>query len=108
MLRCLGVTTYCRCLGVSLEFKVSWRNSWIFGCLPEFWGHSVSLLQVPPEPAGLRKSRIKKAPELPILERRNWVIHLHYVRKDYQACKAVIKEQLQATQGVCEYAVYVQ
>ncbi|XP_075432144.1 BBSome complex member BBS4 isoform X2 [Ascaphus truei] len=70
--------------------------------------HQQETVTVPPEPAGLRKSRIKKAPELPILERRNWVIHLHYVRKDYQACKAVIKEQLQATQGVCEYAVYVQ
>ncbi|KAG8440248.1 hypothetical protein GDO86_006135 [Hymenochirus boettgeri] len=56
----------------------------------------------------VKKTRVKKAPELPILERRNWLIHLHYVRKDYESCKAVIKEQLQATQGVCEYAVYVQ
>ncbi|XP_063782556.1 Bardet-Biedl syndrome 4 protein isoform X2 [Pseudophryne corroboree] len=63
---------------------------------------------VPPDSTSLRKSRIKKAPDLPILERRNWLIHLHYVRKDYEACKAVIKEQLQATEGVCEYAVYVQ
>ncbi|XP_075064432.1 BBSome complex member BBS4 [Mixophyes fleayi] len=63
---------------------------------------------LPPESASLRKSRIKKAPDLPILERRNWLIHLHYVRKDYEACKSVIKEQLQATEGVCEYAVYVQ
>ncbi|XP_053573290.1 Bardet-Biedl syndrome 4 protein [Bombina bombina] len=62
----------------------------------------------PSDSAGLKKSRLKKAPELPILERRNWLIHLHYVRKDYEACKVVIKEQLQATQGVCEYAVYVQ
>ncbi|KAM8972208.1 BBSome complex member BBS4 [Pelodytes ibericus] len=64
--------------------------------------------RVPPDSSGLRKSRIKKAPELPILERRNWLIHMHYVRKDYETCKAVIKEQLQATEGVCEYAVYVQ
>ncbi|KAM4677604.1 BBSome complex member BBS4 [Discoglossus pictus] len=63
---------------------------------------------IPSDVAGLKKSRLKKAPELPILERRNWLIHLHYVRKDYDACKAVIKEQLQVTQGVCEYAVYVQ
>uniref|UniRef100_A0A673K6N3 Bardet-Biedl syndrome 4 protein-like n=1 Tax=Sinocyclocheilus rhinocerous TaxID=307959 RepID=A0A673K6N3_9TELE len=49
-----------------------------------------------------------KAPELPILERRNWLIHLHYIRKDYETCKAVIKEQLHETQGMCEYAVYVQ
>ncbi|KAG8576287.1 hypothetical protein GDO81_009818 [Engystomops pustulosus] len=63
---------------------------------------------VPTEPTTLRKPRIKKAPDLPILERRNWLIHLHYVRKDYEACKTLIKEQLQATEGVCEYAVYVQ
>ncbi|KAI4874308.1 hypothetical protein NFI96_001222 [Prochilodus magdalenae] len=55
-----------------------------------------------------KKPRPKKAPELPILERRNWLIHLHYIRKDYETCKAIIKEQLQETQGMCEYAVYVQ
>lgn len=27
------------------------------------------------------------APELPIVERRNWLIHQHYVRKDYDTCK---------------------
>uniref|UniRef100_A0A4W3I1V9 Bardet-Biedl syndrome 4 n=1 Tax=Callorhinchus milii TaxID=7868 RepID=A0A4W3I1V9_CALMI len=46
--------------------------------------------------------------ELPILERRNWLIHLHYIRKDYETCKTIIKEQLQETQGMCEYAIYVQ
>ncbi|XP_058521413.1 Bardet-Biedl syndrome 4 protein isoform X2 [Ochotona princeps] len=49
-----------------------------------------------------------KAPEFPILEKQNWLIHLHYIRKDYEACKAVIKEQLQETHGLCEYAIYVQ
>ncbi|XP_027703208.1 Bardet-Biedl syndrome 4 protein isoform X4 [Vombatus ursinus] len=48
------------------------------------------------------------APEFPILEKQNWLIHLHYIRKDYAACKALIKEQLQETQGLCEYAIYVQ
>lgn len=48
------------------------------------------------------------APELPILERRNWLIHLHYIRKDYETCKAIIKDQLQETHGMCEYAIYVQ
>uniref|UniRef100_A0ACB8E575 Bardet-Biedl syndrome 4 protein n=1 Tax=Sphaerodactylus townsendi TaxID=933632 RepID=A0ACB8E575_9SAUR len=47
-------------------------------------------------------------PELPILEKRNWLIHLHYIRKDYDACKIAIKEQLQESHGMCEYAVYVQ
>ncbi|XP_016877939.1 BBSome complex member BBS4 isoform X2 [Homo sapiens] len=55
-----------------------------------------------------QKPRQKKAPEFPILEKQNWLIHLHYIRKDYEACKAVIKEQLQETQGLCEYAIYVQ
>uniref|UniRef100_A0A674PJS3 BBSome complex member BBS4 n=1 Tax=Takifugu rubripes TaxID=31033 RepID=A0A674PJS3_TAKRU len=48
------------------------------------------------------------APELPIVERRNWLIHQHYVRKDYDTCKMIIKEQLQETTGMCEYAIYVQ
>uniref|UniRef100_A0A8C2KQL3 BBSome complex member BBS4 n=1 Tax=Cyprinus carpio TaxID=7962 RepID=A0A8C2KQL3_CYPCA len=61
-----------------------------------------------PVATDLKKPRPKKAPELPILERRNWLIHLHYIRKDYETCKAIIKEQLHETQGMCEYAVYVQ
>ncbi|NWH63050.1 BBS4 protein, partial [Geococcyx californianus] len=48
------------------------------------------------------------APDLPILERRNWLIYLLYVCRDYEECKAVIKEQLQESNGLCEYAVYVQ
>uniref|UniRef100_A0A8C5U545 Bardet-Biedl syndrome 4 protein n=1 Tax=Malurus cyaneus samueli TaxID=2593467 RepID=A0A8C5U545_9PASS len=51
---------------------------------------------------------LMKSPELPILERKNWLIYLLYVRRDYEECKAVIKEQLQESQGLCEYAVYVQ
>ncbi|XP_064013291.1 Bardet-Biedl syndrome 4 protein isoform X2 [Pogoniulus pusillus] len=54
------------------------------------------------------KPRPKKAPDVPILERKNWLIYLLYVRQDYEECKAVIKEQLQESQGLCEYAVYVQ
>uniref|UniRef100_A0A8D2KUZ4 Uncharacterized protein n=1 Tax=Varanus komodoensis TaxID=61221 RepID=A0A8D2KUZ4_VARKO len=38
----------------------------------------------------------------------NWLIHLYYIRKDYDLCKIAIKEQLQETQGLCEYAIYVQ
>ncbi|XP_029900969.1 BBSome complex member BBS4 [Myripristis murdjan] len=55
-----------------------------------------------------KKRRAPKAPELPILERRNWLIHQHYIRKDYETCKAIIKDQLQETNGMCEYAIYVQ
>uniref|UniRef100_A0A8C7ZSA7 BBSome complex member BBS4 n=1 Tax=Oryzias sinensis TaxID=183150 RepID=A0A8C7ZSA7_9TELE len=49
-----------------------------------------------------------KPPELPIVERRNWLIHQHYIRKDYETCKVIIKTQLQETNGMCEYAIYVQ
>lgn len=45
-------------------------------------------------------------PELPIIERRNWLIHLHYVKKDYDRCKSIIDEQLAESGGMCEYAVY--
>ncbi|KAM8894395.1 BBSome complex member BBS4 [Spinachia spinachia] len=55
-----------------------------------------------------KKRRAPKAPELPIVERRNWLIHQHYIRKDYDTCKAIIKEQLQETNGMCEYGIYVQ
>jgi len=27
------------------------------------------------------------APDIPIFERKNWLLHLHYVRKDFEACK---------------------
>ncbi|XP_013979482.1 BBSome complex member BBS4 isoform X3 [Salmo salar] len=67
----------------------------------------VADVQLPPA-SEIRKPRPKKVSELPILERRNWLIHLHYIRKDYETCKSIIKEQLQETGGMCEYAVYVQ
>ena len=50
----------------------------------------------------------KKAPELLTFERKNWLIHLHYIRKEFDACKFVIRCQLDETQGMCEYANYVQ
>ena len=40
-------------------------------------------VEQPPTSQSVR-TRPKKAPELPALERRNWLIHLHYVRKEYQ------------------------
>ncbi|KAM9764830.1 BBSome complex member BBS4 [Menidia menidia] len=61
-----------------------------------------------PVSADAKKRRAPKAPELPILERRNWLIHQHYLHKEYETCKVIIKEQLQETNGLCEYAIYVQ
>ncbi|XP_051919123.1 Bardet-Biedl syndrome 4 protein isoform X2 [Hippocampus zosterae] len=63
---------------------------------------------VPPVVSEVKKRRAPKAPELPIVERRNWLIHQHYIHKEYETCKAIIKEQLQETNGMCEYAIYVQ
>ncbi|KAH3798764.1 hypothetical protein DPMN_152367 [Dreissena polymorpha] len=54
------------------------------------------------------RAKPRKAPDIPIFERRNWLIHLHYVRKEYEQCKNIIKEQLAESGGMCEYAVYVQ
>ncbi|KAK2155532.1 hypothetical protein LSH36_237g02029 [Paralvinella palmiformis] len=59
-------------------------------------------------PTESSKPKPKKAPEIPIFERRNWLIHLHYVRKEFDKCKTLIKEQLGETGGMCEYAVYIQ
>ncbi|KAL3860562.1 hypothetical protein ACJMK2_010675 [Sinanodonta woodiana] len=63
---------------------------------------------VPNLPAAPPKPKPRKAPDIPIFERRNWLIHLHYVRKEFEACKALIREQLGESGGMCEYAVYVQ
>ena len=30
------------------------------------------------------------APEILIFERRNWLIHLHYIRKDFETCKVLL------------------
>ncbi|XP_066943253.1 Bardet-Biedl syndrome 4 protein-like isoform X2 [Macrobrachium rosenbergii] len=62
----------------------------------------------PPSAALKAKIRPKKAPELQTIERRNWLIHLHYVRKEFELCKQLIREQLDETRGMCEYANYVQ
>ncbi|OWF54543.1 Bardet-Biedl syndrome 4 protein homolog [Mizuhopecten yessoensis] len=63
---------------------------------------------IPQVPVAAPKPKPRKAPDLPIFERRNWLIHLHYVRKEYDSCKSLIKEQLAESGGMCEYAVYVQ
>ncbi|KAG5488630.1 hypothetical protein JIQ42_00241 [Leishmania sp. Namibia] len=42
-----------------------------------------------------------------IRERRNWLIHLLYVRQEYSNCHRVIEAQLRETGGTCEYALYV-
>eukprot|EP01052_Picozoa_sp_SAG31_P040655 SAG31_NODE_5941_length_2247_cov_1.585661_1_plen_75_part_00 len=39
-------------------------------------------------------------------ERRNWHIHLLYIRHDFKDCLKLIEQQLQECSGMCEYAVY--
>jgi hypothetical protein len=40
-------------------------------------------------------------------ERRNWLIHLLYVRQEFDTCLKAIEEQLRACNGLCEYALYI-
>eukprot|EP01061_Rhynchopus_euleeides_P047827 TRINITY_DN9864_c0_g4_i1.p2 TRINITY_DN9864_c0_g4~~TRINITY_DN9864_c0_g4_i1.p2 ORF type:complete len:424 (+),score=149.22 TRINITY_DN9864_c0_g4_i1:287-1558(+) len=40
-------------------------------------------------------------------ERRNWLIHILYVRQDFFDCLVLIEEQLEETRGLCEYAIYI-
>lgn len=42
-----------------------------------------------------------------IRERRNWLIHVLYVRQEYTDCLALIEEQLRECRGQCEYPLYV-
>jgi Bardet-Biedl syndrome 4 protein len=63
-----------------------------------------------PSPATSSSNQIvkDKAPKLPSLQGQNWLLHLYYIRKDFKQCKEIIKEQLASTNGMCEYAMYVQ
>lgn len=40
------------------------------------------------------------------LERRNWLLHSHYVRGEYDSCRALISEILRDME-YCEFAHYV-
>lgn len=42
-----------------------------------------------------------------IRERRNWLIHLLYVRQEYDECLKVCDETLRTCNGLAEYALYV-
>ena len=47
----------------------------------------------------------KKEPEMK--ERQNWLIHILYVRQDFEECLEVIEKLLAKTNGLCEYAIFV-
>jgi Bardet-Biedl syndrome 4 protein len=40
-------------------------------------------------------------------EKRNWLIHLLFVRHDFEECLKVVELQLGLCHGLCEYALYV-
>ncbi|CAG0884735.1 unnamed protein product [Darwinula stevensoni] len=44
--------------------------------------------------------------ELQSVDRLNWLIHLHFVRREYDKCRALIEEQFSDSKGTCEYANY--
>ncbi|XP_063226121.1 Bardet-Biedl syndrome 4 protein isoform X2 [Bacillus rossius redtenbacheri] len=48
-----------------------------------------------------------KVPECPIVESRNWLINMHYVRNEFDICKIFIHEELEKSCGMNEYANYV-
>lgn len=42
-----------------------------------------------------------------VREKKNWHIHLSYVKQDFVACLQLIEEQLRECNGLCEYPLYV-
>ena len=40
-------------------------------------------------------------------EKRNWLIHILFIRHDFEECLKVIEQQLLLCHGLCEYALYV-
>ncbi|VDK59193.1 unnamed protein product [Anisakis simplex] len=49
----------------------------------------------------------KRAQELTTIDRHNFLLHQYYIRRDFEACKALIKEILDETNGMNEYANYI-
>lgn len=74
---------------------------------------SVSSTQDQDQPAAIRQVerrmiRPSKAPEVAPFESKNWLIYSYFVRKDFDTCRRLIAQQLTETQGMCEYALYIQ
>lgn len=62
-------------------------------------------VQEPVKTAPIPKAKL---PDLPIIEKNNWLIHMLFINKEFERCKQVIKEQVEMTDSACEYALYVQ
>lgn len=53
-----------------------------------------------------RNDRGKRAPDIAAIESRNWLLHRHYTRHEYSACKLLIEQELTKSNGH-EYANYL-
>ncbi|TGZ54642.1 Uncharacterized protein DBV15_06141 [Temnothorax longispinosus] len=53
-----------------------------------------------------RNDRSKRAPDIPAIESRTWLLHRHYTRHEYSACKLLIEQELTKSNGH-EYANYL-
>ncbi|XP_011138957.1 Bardet-Biedl syndrome 4 protein [Harpegnathos saltator] len=53
-----------------------------------------------------RNDRGKRAPDIAAIESRNWLLHRHYTRHEYNACKLLIEQELSKSDGH-EYANYL-
>nr|CAD7448090.1 unnamed protein product [Timema bartmani] len=46
-------------------------------------------------------------PESPLLESRNWLIHIHYCRREFDVCRMYIQEELERSSRMAEYPNYI-
>ncbi|EFN70730.1 Bardet-Biedl syndrome 4 protein-like protein [Camponotus floridanus] len=53
-----------------------------------------------------RNDRSKRAPDIAAIENRNWLLHRHYTRHEFSACKLLIEQELMKSDGH-EYASYL-
>uniref|UniRef100_A0A915J187 Uncharacterized protein n=1 Tax=Romanomermis culicivorax TaxID=13658 RepID=A0A915J187_ROMCU len=52
-------------------------------------------------------AKLKKAPDLPIIEGKNWLLNQYFVQQNYTACLSLIKQLLDESAGNCEFAFYI-
>ncbi len=62
-------------------------------------------LAVPPSTSSASSSSSSAA--ISISEKKNWLIHLLYIRQNYQQCLKMIDETLKECRGMVEYPLYI-
>ena len=63
-------------------------------------------LKLPPTLAMKKPPTFSNAP-INIREKQNWLIHIQFLRQEYDDCIKLIEEMLEDSQGKSEYALYV-